>query len=41
MESVMQTLPVSLGAEAQMKELRCVFKLRKNNGSEEERVPLT
>lgn len=41
MESVMQTLPVSLGAEAQMKEPRCVFKLRKNNGSEEERVPLT
>lgn len=41
MDSVMQTLPVSLGAEAQMKEPRCVFKLRKNNGSEEERVPLT
>lgn len=41
MESVMQTLPVSLGAEARMKELQCVFKLRKNNRSEEERVTLT
>ena len=37
----MKTLPVSLGAELWMKELRCVFKPRKNNRSEEERVPLT
>lgn len=41
MESVMQTLPVSLGAELWMKEPQCVFKLRKNNRSEEERVTLT
>lgn len=41
MESVMQTLPVSLAAELRIKELRCVFQPRKNNRSEEERVPLT
>lgn len=35
----MPTFPVSLAAEARMKELCCVFKLRKNNRSEEERVP--
>lgn len=41
MDTVMQTLPVSPGAELRMKERRCVFKPRKNNRSEEERVSLT